>query len=80
MALTMESRDQAALHTSRAQALLALTSAAGLGMGWDIPVIGVNHLRGHLRSADLEEQRVEYPAIILLVSSFYLFLQETFWI
>jgi len=29
MALTMESRDQAALHTSRAQALLALTSAAG---------------------------------------------------
>jgi len=54
--------------------LVGLTSAAGLGMGWDIPVIGVNHLRGHLRSADLEEQRVEYPAIILLVSGGHTFL------
>jgi N6-L-threonylcarbamoyladenine synthase len=28
----------------------------------------VNHLRGHLRSADLEESRVKFPAIVLLVS------------
>lgn len=54
--------------------LVGLTSASGLGMGWDIPVIGVNHLRGHLRSADLEEQRVSYPAIILLVSGGHTFL------
>ena len=27
-------------------------------MGWNVPVIGINHLRGHLRSADLEEQRM----------------------
>jgi len=31
-------------------------------------VIGINHLRGHLRSADLEQKRVKYPATILLVS------------
>lgn len=54
--------------------LVGLTSAAGLGMGWDIPVIGVNHLRGHLRSADLEEKRVTYPALILLVSGGHTFL------
>jgi len=31
-------------------------------------VIGVNHLRGHLRSATLEGNAIEYPAIVLLVS------------
>lgn len=54
--------------------LVGLSSAAGLGMGWNVPVIGVNHLRGHLRSADLEEQRVTYPALILLVSGGHTFL------
>ena len=54
--------------------LVGLTSASGLAMGWDVPVIGINHLRGHLRSADLEEERVEYPAIILLVSGGHTFL------
>lgn len=37
-------------------------------MGWSLPVIGINHLRGHLRSADLEAARVQYPATVLLVS------------
>jgi N6-L-threonylcarbamoyladenine synthase len=54
--------------------LVGLTSASGLGMGWGIPVIGVNHLRGHLRSADLEAERVSYPALILLVSGGHTFL------
>jgi N6-L-threonylcarbamoyladenine synthase len=48
--------------------LVGLNTANGLGMGWGVPVIGINHLRGHLRSADLEERRVTYPAIMLLVS------------
>ncbi|BCB79497.1 tRNA (adenosine(37)-N6)-threonylcarbamoyltransferase complex transferase subunit TsaD [Phytohabitans flavus] len=48
--------------------MVGVDTAAGLGHGWGVPVIGVNHLRGHLRSADLEERRVTYPAIILLVS------------
>lgn len=54
--------------------LVGLNTANGLGLGWDIPVIGVNHLRGHLRSADLEEKRVKYPAVILLVSGGHTFL------
>lgn len=48
--------------------LVGLNAAAGLAMGWQVPVVGVNHLRGHLRSADLEEQRLKFPTLILLVS------------
>jgi len=48
--------------------LVGLNTAKGLGAGWEKPVIGINHLRGHLRSADLEQQRVQYPATVLLVS------------
>ena len=48
--------------------LVGLNTAKGLGLGWNKPVIGINHLRGHLRSADLEQKRVTFPATILLVS------------
>lgn len=48
--------------------LVGINTAQGLAAGWGVPVIGINHLRGHLRSADLEEQRVVYPALVLLVS------------
>jgi N6-L-threonylcarbamoyladenine synthase len=48
--------------------MVGLNTACGLGQGWGVPVVGVNHLRGHLRSADLEERRVTFPALILLVS------------
>jgi len=47
---------------------VGINAASGLALAWDKPLIGVNHLRGHLRSADLEERRVEYPALVLLVS------------
>ncbi len=48
--------------------LVGLHTASGLGAGWGLPVYGVNHLRGHLRSALLEGGRVDYPAIVLLAS------------
>ncbi len=54
--------------------LVGLHTASALGMGWNKPVIGINHLRGHLRSADLEEKRVKFPAVILLVSGGHTFL------
>ncbi len=54
--------------------LVGLNTATALGMGWNKPVIGVNHLRGHLRSADLEMQRIKFPAIVLLVSGGHTFL------
>jgi N6-L-threonylcarbamoyladenine synthase len=66
-------RELAAIGVTRGPGLIGsllvgLNTASGLGQGWSVPVIGVNHLRGHLRSADLEEQRVTFPAIVLLVS------------
>ena len=54
--------------------IVGLNTAMGLGLGWNVPVIGVNHLRGHLRSADLEEKRVELPAMVLLASGGHTFL------
>jgi len=69
----VDPRDLAAIGVTRGPGLIGslmvgLNTAAGLGHGWEVPVIGVNHLRGHLRSADLEESRVKFPAIVLLVS------------
>ena len=54
--------------------LVGLNTAASLGLAWNLPVVGVNHLRGHLRSADLEQKRVTYPAVVFLVSGGHTFL------
>lgn len=54
--------------------LVGLNTATALGLGWNKAVIGINHLRGHLRSVDLEEQRITYPALVLLVSGGHTFL------
>ena len=71
--VTFSPRDLRAIGVTRGPGLIGsllvgLNTACGLGQGWQVPVFGINHLRGHLRSADLEEQRVRYPAMILLVS------------
>ena len=54
--------------------LVGINTAKGLSVGWSKELIGINHLRGHLRSADLEEKRIIYPATILLVSGGHSFL------
>lgn len=54
--------------------LVGLHTANALAMCWNKPVIGINHLRGHLRSAELNENKVTYPAVILLVSGGHTFL------
>ena len=48
--------------------LVGLSTAQALGMAWSVPVYGVNHLRGHICSVDLEVKRLDYPAIVLLIS------------
>lgn len=48
--------------------LIGLSTAEALSMGWGVPVYGINHLRGHMRSVDLEEMRTTYPAVVMLVS------------
>jgi N6-L-threonylcarbamoyladenine synthase len=54
--------------------LIGVNTAQALGLAWSKPVVGVNHLRGHLRSPDLEEKRVEYPAVLLLISGGHTFI------
>ena len=69
----VDGRELAAIAVTRGPGLIGsllvgVNAAAGLAQGWQVPVTGVNHLRGHLRSADLEQARVRYPAVLLLVS------------
>jgi N6-L-threonylcarbamoyladenine synthase len=69
----IEPRELTAIGVTRGPGLIGslmvgLDTAAGLAHGWQVPVLGINHLRGHLRSADLEKPSVRYPALILLVS------------
>lgn len=48
--------------------LVGLSTAQALSLAWSKPFYGINHLRGHIRSVDLEEKRLQYPALVLLVS------------
>ncbi|WP_349255433.1 tRNA (adenosine(37)-N6)-threonylcarbamoyltransferase complex transferase subunit TsaD [Spectribacter acetivorans] len=42
--------------------------ARGLGMAWQVPVLGVHHMEGHLLSPLLEPDAPAFPFVALLVS------------
>ena len=52
--------------------LVGLNSAKGLALGWNKPLIGINHLEGHIYSAWLEdadpESQFGFPLICLIAS------------
>jgi N6-L-threonylcarbamoyladenine synthase len=48
--------------------LVGISFASGLHCGHNIPIIGVNHLEGHIVSVLLENQALEFPFIALVVS------------
>lgn len=48
--------------------LVGLSFAKGMAYGLGIPLIGVNHIRGHLSAAYLEDPALEPPFITLLAS------------
>ncbi len=48
--------------------LVGIATAKALALGWGIPVVGVNHLEGHLASVYLAEGGVPFPQLALLVS------------
>ena len=53
--------------------LVGLTYAKALALSLDLPMIGVNHLEGHIHAVLLEQRRrglpeVEFPAVALVVS------------
>jgi N6-L-threonylcarbamoyladenine synthase len=48
--------------------LVGASIGRSLGMAWDVPVIGVHHMEGHLLAPLLEENKPAFPFIALLVS------------
>lgn len=48
--------------------LVGLSFAKGLSYGLNIPLIGVNHIRGHLAACYLEDETLEPPFVSLLAS------------
>ncbi len=48
--------------------LVGVCYAKALAFGLDIPLVGVNHIEGHVYSVVFENPPIEYPAIALIVS------------
>ena len=48
--------------------LVGLSFAKGLSYGLQIPLLGVNHIRGHLAACYLEDEALKPPFITLLAS------------
>jgi N6-L-threonylcarbamoyladenine synthase len=48
--------------------LVGVAAAKAMALAWGVPVIGINHLEGHLTAARLEHGELERPVVTLLVS------------
>jgi N6-L-threonylcarbamoyladenine synthase len=48
--------------------LVGVSFAKALALAWGIPLVGVNHLEGHLVAPHLEHRDLEFPVVTLLVS------------
>ncbi|HXY27652.1 MAG TPA: tRNA (adenosine(37)-N6)-threonylcarbamoyltransferase complex transferase subunit TsaD, partial [Acidimicrobiales bacterium] len=48
--------------------LVGIATAKALALAWGVPLVGVNHLEGHLASVYLADAEVPFPQIALLVS------------
>jgi len=56
--------------------LVGVSAAKALAMTWEVPFIGVNHMEAHLYAAFLEDQSLEMPLVVLLVSGGHTMLIE----
>jgi N6-L-threonylcarbamoyladenine synthase len=48
--------------------VVGVTAAKALSFVWEKPLIAINHLHAHLQSAMLSEDKLELPAVALIVS------------
>jgi N6-L-threonylcarbamoyladenine synthase len=48
--------------------LVGLSYAKALAFARNLPLVGINHLEGHVFSAELEHGPIPYPSLILIVS------------
>jgi N6-L-threonylcarbamoyladenine synthase len=56
--------------------LVGLSGAKALASAWGLPLVGINHLEGHLFAAQLEAEPVDVPHVTLLVSGGHTMLIE----
>lgn len=56
--------------------LVGVSAAKALALAWDVPFVGVNHLEAHLYAAFLEDQTLQFPLVVLLVSGGHTMLVE----
>lgn len=54
--------------------LVGVSSAKALSIGWGVPLVGVNHLEGHLFASLLESPDLAFPVVVLVVSGGHTFL------
>lgn len=48
--------------------MVGLAAAKGLAAGWRVPIVGVNHLEGHIFALDIENHDIKLPMTVLVVS------------
>jgi N6-L-threonylcarbamoyladenine synthase len=48
--------------------VVGVTAAKTLSFAWDKPLIAINHLHAHLQSAMLSDEKLQLPAVALIVS------------
>ncbi len=48
--------------------LVGVSAAKSLAWAWDLPIVGVHHIEGHIHAARMVEPALEYPYVSLVVS------------
>jgi N6-L-threonylcarbamoyladenine synthase len=56
--------------------LVGVAEAKALALAWGVPLVGVNHLEGHLFASLLEQPDLGWPLVVLLVSGGHTLLVE----
>lgn len=47
---------------------VGISFARALSLYWNIPIIGTNHMKGHIFSVLLNQKKIEFPALAFLIS------------
>jgi N6-L-threonylcarbamoyladenine synthase len=48
--------------------LVGTEAAKALSYLWDVPLVAVNHIEGHIHSAEIDHEEIQFPALCLVVS------------
>lgn len=48
--------------------LVGQEAARTLGYLWNVPIVAVNHIEGHIHSVELQKEKIQFPALCLIVS------------